>query len=103
MIKQAVATTLFAAGVLFAGAAMAQTYPPTNVAPAWNYNTAAGYSTGSIGDTYTTALNDLYSHGFHGVHHLWMQNGMVNAAVVSPHGVQRSVTVNPGSGQISMG
>lgn len=106
MIKQTLVTTMFAAGVLFAGVAMAQTQayaPTTSSSPTWHYKTSAEYRTELIGDTYTSALNDLYSHGFHGVHHLWMRNGMVEATAISPYGVQRTVEVNPGSGQISMG
>ncbi len=108
MIKQALAITMLAAGALFAGAANAQTqaYAPrtsSTSGPTWNYNTGAGYRTDEIGNTYTNVLNDLYSHGFHGVHHLRMQNGMVEATAISPHNVQRTVKVNSGSGQISTG
>ncbi|HVC62519.1 MAG TPA: hypothetical protein VND19_19410 [Acetobacteraceae bacterium] len=105
MIKQVLATAIVATGMLFAGAAMAQTrsYPPVNGAPAWQDNNAARQRARSIGDTYTSALNDLYARGFHDVRRLRMRNGMVHAAAVSPHGVRRTIAVDPGSGQISTG
>ena len=134
MMKHALATTMFAALLLSAGAAMAQTYPQQTYAPrnyahqtyapetyapqtyapmnteptslyngASLYNDAAAQRTEWIGDTYTSALNDLYSHGFHGVHRLWMHDGMVGATAVTPHGNLRNVNVNSGSGLISLG
>jgi hypothetical protein len=105
MMKYALATTMFMALALSAGGAAAQTpgYVAPSSTPTWQYNGASGQRSKAIADTYTRALNDLYAHGFHRVHHLLMQGGLVYATAISPHDVQRTVTVDPGSGQISMG
>ena len=105
MMKYALATSMFMALALSAGGAAAQTpgYVAPSSTPTWQYNGASGQRSKAIADTYTSALNDLYAHGFHRVHHLLMQGGLVYATAISPHDVQRTVTVDPGSGQISMG
>jgi len=89
---------------------------PTGQTPPGTYDNSNGYGTnwqsGNGGtlmpnatraDAFTFALNDLYSHGFHGVHHLWMRGAAVHASVVTPNGARRRVTVQPDSGQISLG
>lgn len=57
----------------------------------------------SLSATYTFALNDLYSHGFHHVRGLMMSDGGVQGHAVTPNGNERNVVVNPGSGEISLG
>lgn len=105
MTRKILAGTMAIAGVLFAGTALAQTVSsmPTNKTPVWHYNRAAEMHAKSIGNTYTAALNELYSHGFYDVHHMSMMNGKVEAAAVSPAGGQQTVVVNPWSGQIASG
>jgi len=154
MIKQALVATVFAAGTLVAGVALAQPVPPgppphighggyvgdgghvgslnpyaearnipaapaapmvRNEAPASYGNTGnygENWQSNTIGlqtpnptrsEIYTFALNDLYAHGFHGVHHLWMNDGAVHATAVTPNNARRRVTVQPESGQISLG
>ena len=113
MIRPAIVAALGLGGVLFAGAAIAQTpasaptniaptnIAPTNAAPTFQYNPAAVRHEVAIGDSYTAALNALYSQGYHAVRHLWMKNGMVEATAVSPNGTQGTVAVNPETNQIS--
>ncbi|HTW69659.1 MAG TPA: hypothetical protein VME47_07230 [Acetobacteraceae bacterium] len=152
MIKQALVVSVFAAGTLVAGAALAQPVPPgpppqvghggyvgnngcveyscdharnipaapisplAEIAPPATYNNAGNYGdnwqSSTVGletpnptrsEIYTFALNDLYAHGFHGAHHLWMSNGGVHATAVTPNGARRQVIVQPESGQISLG
>lgn len=119
MMRQALATTAFTAGVLLAGAAMAQTQAPTmqtpsaspmqqtqpttNNAPVWHAHPRAEAHAVRVGTMYTDALNTLYAHGFHGVHHLSLQRGDVHAMAVTPNGHRRSVTVEPNTHQIQVG
>lgn len=117
MMKQALASAALAAGTLFAASAMAQTqapppqpmneqYQPQSPAMQsgdWQQNSAAERHAERIGDVYTNALNTLYSHGFHGVQHMTLMNGQVQATAISPNGVPRTVLLNPGTNQISLG
>lgn len=145
MIKQALATTVFAAGTLLAGAALAQPQTMTKVIPpvahvGTNGHVGDGGYVGpryteqvpvavatprvgpaqeqtswqapsggiqianpTIGDEYTFALNDLSANNFHRMHHLWMEDGQIEARTVTPYHVERVVRVNPDTGEITTG
>lgn len=129
MIKQTLAMTAFTAGVLLAGAAMAQAQAPamhrpampapatqgpsapampqarpaTSTPPVWHAHPRAEQRAVRIGSLYTDALNTLYARGFHGVHQLSLQNGDVRAMAITPNGTRRPVTVEPETHQIQVG
>lgn len=102
MIKHVLASSAFAAGMLLAGAAMANTPMPGQPATGMH---AQQYNHGGepIGNLYTHALNTLYAHGLHGVHDLAMQNGVVHATGLTSRGRRVQVAVAPGSDRIEQG
>jgi len=122
MFKQALAASTVSAGILLAGAAMAQTrQPPMQQAPmnqapmqapmnrpmangsSWNHGWNGREHAQRDSRLFTDALNTLYAHGFHGVHHLSMRHGNVVATAVTPNGRLRHVTVEPETQQIRLG
>lgn len=105
MIKQLIAASAFSAGMLLAGAAMAQApNPGAYQRPGDREGTPAWHQRGeTAGDMYTHALNTLYAHGFHAVRHLSLQDGAVHAMAVTPNGRLRPVAVVPGTDRIEAG
>lgn len=113
MLKQILAAAVLGFGLMASGAAMAQTAAPMGAPandasmnqppPAWHPNMRREHRAERVGDMYTDALNTLYAHGFHGVHHLSMQNGAVMASAVTPNGARRQVVVHPDTDRISIG
>jgi len=121
MIKHALVVSVLSAGMVIAGSALAQPPESPPAGPMTQYRTAGSYDNNGYGadwqsnadgmqwpnatrgDAFTFALNDLYAHGFHAVHRLWMGEGGVHAFVVTPNGVRQQVTVQAGSGRISLG
>lgn len=91
MTQQLLAASVLTGSLLLSGVALAQAQEP-----AWNTSDQVI----QIGNDYTDALNTLYAHGFHGVHHLRMQNGTVQALAATPRGQVRHVSVVPGSDQV---
>jgi hypothetical protein len=88
MTRYVLASSVGLLGLLAAGSALAQT--------PWQ-------RTERVGDRYTTALNRLYSQGFHRVHGMWMQDGTVHAMTLNRQGQTTPANVDPGTGQISLG
>lgn len=94
MTRLVLASSVALAGMLVAGAAMAQP---------WQYNSTIEAHAARTGDLYTTALNELYSQGFHRAHAMWLQGGMVHATALNAQGQPTTVTIDPGTGQVSFG
>jgi len=102
MLKYALAGSAGLMSLMFAGSALAQSQWQDQPQP-WQYNSQAQSRANETSHLYTEALNTLYSQGFHRVHAMSLEGGDIHAMALNSHDRAVPVTVDPGTGQISLG